>query len=447
MREWCEVKFDIPAGAQHVLRVLNAAGYEAYLVGGCVRDLLRGVEPHDWDICTSALPEQVQASFDGQRIVETGLKHGTVTIVVFGEPYEVTTYRTDGMYSDGRRPDNVQFVSSLTEDLARRDFTINALAMSIDGAVQDPFCGAGDIQTKTIRCVGNSDHRFNEDGLRIMRALRFGSVFGYSIEEETAQSIHRNKHMLSNVAVERINAELCKLLTGNGAGAVLREYVDVLCEFWPELRGMVGMKQHNPWHCFDVWNHTVMAVESAPCDISLRLTMLLHDIGKPQCFSLDESGVGHFYGHPAVSAKLADEMLRRLKFDNDTRSHVVELVENHDAELMPRGKIVRRWLNKLGEERLAQLLEVKRADNMAQRLEAVQDRLAQLDKVKRKINEVIATNQCFSLRDLAVDGRDIIAAGIKPGPEIGLVLNSLMDRVIDGEIPNEREVLLTEIVR
>lgn len=436
---------NIPAGAKKILQGLNDAGYEAYLVGGCVRDLIRGVAPHDWDICTSALPEQVEACFPEHHIIETGLKHGTVTIVDSGEPYEVTTYRTDGVYSDGRRPDKVQFVSNLTEDLSRRDFTINAIAMDAAGELQDPFSGAADIASGIVKCVGDPNKRFQEDGLRVMRALRFASVFGFSIEERTANSIHKNRNMLSCVAAERINAELGKLLVGNGVGYILRQYVDVLCEFWPELGTMVGMEQHNPWHCYDVWNHTVVTVESAQNSVVIRLAMLLHDIGKPKCFSLDDNGVGHFYGHPAISAELSANMLRRLKFDNDTSKQVVELVANHDAELMPRGKIIRRWLNKLGEERFAQLLEVKRADNLGQSQDLVQERLEQLDEIKSKADEVIAQGQCFSLRDLAVDGRDVMAAGVKPGPDVGAALNTLMDRVIDGELPNEREVLLNEI--
>ena len=445
MREWYEVQSNIPAGTHKILQTLNAAGHEAYLVGGCVRDFIRGVTPHDWDICTSALPEQVETCFPGHHIIETGLKHGTVTIVDSGEPYEVTTYRTDGVYSDGRRPDKVQFVSNLTEDLSRRDFTINAIAMDAAGGLQDPFSGVADIASGIVKCVGDPDKRFKEDGLRVMRALRFASVFGFSIEEQTAISIHKNRNMLACVAAERINVELCKLLVGNGAGDILCKYVDVLCEFWPELGAMVGMEQHNPWHCYDVWNHTVAAVGNAPNNVVLRLAMLLHDVGKPKCFSLDDNGIGHFYGHPAISAELATDMLRRLKFDNDTSKQVVELVANHDAELMPRGKTIRRWLNKLGEERFKQLLEVKRADCMGQSQELVQERLKQLDEIKSKSDEIIAQGQCFSLRDLAVDGGDVVAAGVKPGPDVGVALNTLMDRVIDGDIPNEREVLLNEI--
>lgn len=441
------MRFNISDGALHILETLNAAGYEAYLVGGCVRDLLRGVLPRDWDICTSALPMQTKACFPGCRIIETGLKHGTVTILWDGNSFEVTTYRTDGTYSDGRRPDGVQFVRDLREDLSRRDFTINAIAMDAGGALQDPFSGAEDIRRKIVRCVGEPDQRFREDGLRIMRALRFASSLGFSIREGTGESICRNKGMLSYVAAERINVELCKLLTGVEPRMVLEKYGCVLCEFWPELGGMIGKEQHNPQHCHDIWQHTIAAVESAPRERVLRLTMLLHDIGKPRRFTLDDKGAGHLYGHPAVSAKLAGQMLRRLKFDNDTRKQVVELIAHHDARLEPQSKLIRRWLNKLGEERFYQLLEVKRADYMGRRKEPAQGRLDELREIKEIADGILSERQCFALRDLAVDGRDVIKAGAEPGPAVGAVLHFLMDRVLEEELPNEREALRKEAAR
>ena len=253
------MKFEIPSGAKHILRVLTDAGYEAYLVGGCVRDLLREVEPHDWDICTSARPEETEKCFAGQCIIETGLKHGTVTVLEDGEPYEITTYRTEGPYSDSRRPDYVEFVSSLKTDLARRDFTINAIAVGLDSGLRDPFVQAG-----LIRCVGEPAHRFQEDGLRVMRVLRFAAVLGYEIEERTAQAIHENRHMLEHVAAERINVELCKLLVGEEARNILRQYPDVFCQFWPQLGPLVTLEQNNPWHCWGGWEHTIHAVEAAP---------------------------------------------------------------------------------------------------------------------------------------------------------------------------------------
>ena len=436
------MKFEIPDGARHILQTLNSAGHEAYLVGGCVRDLLRGVEPHDWDICTSALPEETKRCFAGQRVVETGLKHGTVTVLVDGEPYEITTYRTEGPYSDSRRPDYVRFVPTLKEDLTRRDFTMNAIALGLDDGLRDPFGGAKDIKAGLIRCVGGPNLRFQEDGLRVMRALRFAAVFGYEIEEQTARAVHENRAMLGRVAAERINAELCKLLVGQNVGDILRQYPDVFCQFWPQLGPLVTLEQNNPWHCWGGWEHTIHAVEAAPADVTLRLVMLLHDIGKPSCKSIDEKGIDHFYGHPAVSAKLADQMLRALKFDNRTRERVVTLVEHHDVQIPYRDRSIRKWLGRLGPEAFFQLLEVKRTDGMGQAYELVKDRLAELEKMKAKAEEIIAQDQCFTLKDLAVNGRDVIAAGITPGPEVGQMLNGLLESVVNGDIQNERDKLL-----
>lgn len=432
---------DIPGGVRHILQTLADAGFEAHLVGGCVRDLLRGVEPHDWDICTSARPEETEACFAGHRIIETGLKHGTVTVLEEGEPCEVTTYRTEGPYSDSRRPDYVEFVSSLEADLARRDFTMNAIAMDLAGNVSDPFGGREDIQAGLLRCVGEPARRFREDGLRIMRALRFGAALGCTIEAETARAIHENRHMLRHVAAERINLELCRLLEGGGVGDILRQYPDVLCEFWPELGPLITLEQNTPWHCWGGWEHTVRAVEAAPADRTLRLTMLLHDIGKPGCKSTDENGIDHFCGHPAAGAELADRMLRTLKFDNRTRERVVTLVKHHDVQLPPQDRVVRRWLNRLGPEAFFQLLEVKRADGMRQSRALVKDRLTQLDEMRVQAEAIIAQGQCFSQKDLAINGRDVIASGVAPGPEVGRVLNALFERVLSGEIPNEREAL------
>ena len=441
------MKFEIPSGAEHILQTLADAGYETYLVGGCVRDMLRGVEPHDWDICTSARPEETERCFAGERIVETGLKHGTVTVLVDGEPYEITTYRTEGPYSDSRRPDYVRFVPDLEEDLARRDFTMNAIAMDPQGDLRDPFGGAKDIGSGLIRCVGRPDRRFREDGLRVMRALRFAAVFGYAIEGRTAQAVHENRAMLDRVAAERINAELRKLLVGKGAGDVLRQYPDVFCQFWPQLGPLVALEQNDPWHCWGGWEHTIHALEAAPADVTLRLAMLLHDIGKPACRSTDEKGIDHFYGHPAVSAQLADQMLRALKFDNKTRERVALLVERHDARLRPGSQAVRRWLGRLGPEAFFQLLEVERADNMGQDLEKVRDRLDELGEIGATAERILTERQCLTRKDLAVDGRDVIAAGVGPGPEVGRILEGALEQVLNGEAPNERSALLRWIAR
>ena len=436
------MKFEIPSGAAYILRILHSAGYESWLVGGCVRDLLRGVEPHDWDICTSARPEEVERCFAGHRIIETGLKHGTVTVLEDGNPYEITTYRTEGPYSDSRRPDYVAFVSSLESDLARRDFTMNAIALGLDGSLRDPFGGVEDIKAGLIRCVGEPAHRFREDGLRIMRALRFAAVLGCEIEERTAQAVHENRRMLGHVAAERINVELCKLLVGEKAGDILRQYPDVLCQFWPQLEPLVTLEQHSPWHCWGGWEHTIRAVEAAPADGILRLTMLLHDIGKPSCKSTDEKGIDHFYGHPSAGAKLAGQMLRALKFDNKTRERVGILVEHHDVQIPCQDRSIRKWMGRLGTETFFQLLEVKRADGMGQDYELVKDRFVELEEMKAKAEEIVAQGQCLSLKDLSVNGKDVIAAGVVPGPEVGRVLNKLLERVMNGDAANQRQELL-----
>ena len=444
---WYAVNNEIPSGARRILQALTAAGHEAYLVGGCVRDLLRGVEPHDWDIGTSARPEETKACFSGQRILETGLRHGTITVLEDGEPYEITTYRVEGPYSDRRRPDFVRFVPSLEADLARRDFTMNAIAMDLDGRLQDPCGGAEDIRSRVIRCVGDADRRFQEDGLRVMRALRFAAVLGYHMEEKTARAIHKNRHMRLRVAAERINVELCKLLVGANAGEVLRQYPDILCQIWPQLGPLVLLEQKNPWHCWGGWEHTIHAVEAAPADGTLRLAMLLHDVGKPGCKSTDGSGIDHFYGHAAAGAELADQMLRTLKFDNATRERVVTLVRYHDIQIVPESRVVRRWLNRLGAETFFQLLAVKRADGMGQDHEKVKDRQMELERIQEMAEEIIVQGQCFALKDLEINGRDVIAAGAVPGPAVGRVLNCLLERVLNGEIPNEREMLLKQCRR
>ena len=403
------VDFDIPTGAEHILRSLTAAGYEAYLVGGCVRDLLRGAVPHDWDICTSARPEETAACFDGCRVLETGLKHGTVTVPADSVLYEITTYRTDGPYSDGRRPDFVDFAGRLEQDLTRRDFTMNAIALGLDGGLRDPFGGGSDIRAGLIRCVGEPARRFREDGLRIMRALRFAAVLGYGVEDRTARAIHDCRAMLDRMAAERVREELCRLLTGQNAGAVLREYPDVLCRFWPEA-------VQN-----DRWKNTLRALEAAPADLAVRLAVLLRGAGP------------------------AEPLLRKLKFDRSTIMRVVTLAEYADAPPPRDGKDVRRWLSRLGPETFFQLLEVRRAELPGPAPGQAAEPLAELDRLRAEAERLVAEGHCLVLKDLAVNGRDVIAAGAVPGPAVGRVLNRLLERVLDGELPNRREVLLERI--
>lgn len=425
-----------------IIKTLEQNGFEAYVVGGCVRDSLIGLNPNDWDICTSAKPEQTKECFQEYHIIETGMQHGTITIMIDHEPYEVTTYRIDGEYLDNRHPNEVQFVNSLKEDLARRDFTINAMAYNPKDELIDYFGGQLDLQNKVIQCVGNSDARFNEDALRIMRALRFASTYDFKIDDATKLSVHQFKSLLTNIAVERINSELCKLLCGSGVKYILTHYHDVIGVFIPEILAMAGFEQNNPHHMYNVWEHTVNAIYHASSDMIVRLTVLFHDIGKPHCYTQDEQGIGHFYGHGQISSDMSYDIMKRLKFDNDTVNQVKELVLYHDADIQPRNKHIKRWLNKIGEERLRQLIEVKIADISAQSRLEREERLLTLSKMKMCIDEVISQQQCFCLKDLAINGRDLIEIGIHQGTQIGVILYKLMDLVIEEQINNEKDELI-----
>ena len=440
-----EVLFRLPEAAAQVIGRLNAQGYEAYAVGGCVRDTLLGREPKDWDICTSAEPAEVERAFSdmpSSRIVETGLQHGTVTVVVDHVPYEVTTYRADGVYTDHRHPDSVRFVRSLKEDLARRDFTINAMAYHPEEGLKD-FCGGReDLEARVIRCVGAAEKRFDEDALRILRALRFASVYAFNIEEETDRAIRLLYETLSHVASERIWQEVQKLLCGQGVREILMGYPEVICSIFPELEASVGFLQHNPYHHFTVYEHLARSVAEVPPETVLRLTMLFHDAGKPKAFTVDERGIGHAYGHAEISVKLVASAMERMRVDNRTRDRVLVLVRDHDLPLEENEKMLRRRLAAYGEETLMQLMEVQRADALSK---GTFDR----EHVERahalrlqKLQELVAQHPCVTLRDLAVNGRDLIDHGIPAGKTVGNVLTALLDRVIAGDLPNEREALL-----
>ncbi|WP_295720232.1 HD domain-containing protein [uncultured Oscillibacter sp.] len=430
---------EIPQDVKLVMETLEAAGHEAWCVGGCVRDLRLGRTPEDWDVTTNALPEQTLALF-GDRALPTGLRHGTVTVRTSERAVEITTFRRDGNYRDHRRPERVTFTCSLEEDLSRRDFTVNAMAMDLRGVFRDPFGGAEDLKMGILRCVGEPERRFREDALRMMRGLRFAADLAFSIHPQTAAGIHRCRELLAEIAPERIQTELTRLLTGQQPAEVLRAYPDVLGVFWPEILPMVGLDQRNRHHCYDVWEHTLHALSASPPDPVVRYTMLLHDIGKPDCMRLDEDGRGHFRGHPVQSARMAEQMLRRLRFDNRTRACIVRLVEWHDRPIAATDPAVRRCLRALGEEDLRRLLAVKRADNLAQ-APAYQDRQRELDRVEAVLDRLVEENACVSLRQLAVSGRDLLALGYV-GPAVGRELNQLLDAVVDGVVPNERASLL-----
>ena len=429
----------IPEDVRSVLERLEMAGYEAWCVGGCIRDLRLGKSPEDWDVTTSARPEEISASF-GELARPTGARHGTVTVRTGVRDVEVTTFRTDGVYLDHRRPEHVFFTRSLEEDLGRRDFTINAMAMDLRGQLRDPFGGAEDLAAGVLRCVGRPDQRFQEDALRLLRGLRFLSRLGLTAAPDTDAAIHEHRTLLEAIAPERIQAELRRLLCGDDAAQVLRTYPDVVAVFWPEISPMIGFDQHNRHHCFDVWEHTLHALEVVAPDPVLRYAMVLHDIGKPACFTMDPWGNGHFRGHPAVSKALADDMLRRLRLDNATRESVLRLVEWHDRDIPRTERGVLRALRALGEQDLRRLFAVKRADNLAQAPEyrGVQ---AEIQKAEEILDQALAGGACWSLRQLAVRGGDLVSMGYQ-GRAIGQMLETLLDAVEDGTLPNEKEALL-----
>ncbi|MCI1956290.1 MAG: HD domain-containing protein [Oscillospiraceae bacterium] len=431
----------IPPQVDDILRKLTGNGQEACVVGGCVRDSLLGRKPNDWDVATSSRPEETKRIFAGTPTIETGLKHGTVTVLSGGMPVEVTTYRVDGAYSDGRHPDAVAFTGSLKEDLARRDFTINALAYRPGSGLVDLFGGRDDLAGRRIRCVGEADRRFREDGLRILRALRFASVLGFSIEQETAAAALRNRELLDRIAKERIQAEFTKLLCGKGAAKILREYREIIARFIPEIRPAFGFEQHNPHHSFDVWEHTLRCVDAVEPEPALRLAVFLHDLGKPSCYSRDADGVGHFYGHAAAGGELARKILARLRYDKKTAGTVLTLVKCHDQPLPPDERLLRRRLNKLGEKNLRLLFRVAAADTKG-KSPADRARLASLRKAEAVLETLLARNACFSLGGLAVNGGDLLKIGVPEGTEVGRTLRALLDAVMDGKCPNSKEALL-----
>ena len=428
-----------PEEVTAVLHRLEQAGHQAYMVGGCVRDRLRGVAPDDYDLTTSARPEEVMALFPGWCI-PTGLQHGTVTVRQGEKSFEVTTFRSDGAYTDSRHPDAVYFSDTLAEDLKRRDFTVNAMAMDVRGELTDLFGGQEDLRAGVLRCVGDPATRFGEDALRMMRAVRFASVLGFRIEGATAQAIREHCGLLRNIAVERLQVEMTKLLCGKDAGKVLMAWPEVFGVFIPEILPCVGLDQRNPHHIYDVWGHIAHSVDAVPAVPVLRWAMLLHDIGKPECFTVDEAGVGHFHGHAAVSTRMAGEILRRLRFDNHSLKRTQMLVEWHDRDIPRTEKSVARALRLLGEEALRQVILVKRADNLAQS-PRFRDGQKEIDRGEAILEELLAKEQCFSLRQLAVNGRDLMALGLR-GRAVGQMLESLLDEVVDGQLPNDRQALL-----
>ncbi len=430
----------IPDYVEVLINTLEKNGFEAFIVGGCVRDLLLSKTPFDYDIATNALPEQMLECLNEFKCIPTGLKHGTITVLSSGRSVEITTYRSDGEYLDHRRPQSVNFSADLNMDLARRDFTINAMAYSRKTGIIDPFGGRNDLERQLICCVGNPQKRFDEDALRILRGLRFASTLGFGFEKETFKALLNSKELLREISAERISAELIKLLCGENVKKVLMECSEIIEVVIPEIKPCIGFLQHSKYHKYDVWEHICTCVEKAKKDPIIRLTMLLHDIGKPDCFFM-ENGEGHFYGHEKTSAEKAQKILKRLKFDTDTLERVVLLIRSHCFNPSDNEKQIKRMLSRLGEEAFFQLLDVARADNSAKN-DFCMDILKTISLCEAKAKEIIEKNECFSLKTLAVNGNDLLQMGFK-GKEIGKKLDFLLQGVIDGRFENKKDSLLT----
>lgn len=439
-----EIQIQLPDACRTILSRLTDAGHRAYAVGGCVRDSLLGRAPHDWDIATDARPAETQAVFRDFPVIETGIRHGTVTVLLDGEPYEITTFRVDGRYSDGRRPDSVSFAATIEEDLARRDFTVNAMAYSETEGLVDPFGGRQDLRDGLLRCVGDPETRFSEDALRLFRAVRFAAELGFSLEPETRRALDRLHGSISRVAKERIFTELKKLLTAPHAADALRICPALLFSAVPELAVLRDVPQHSRYHIYDVFEHTLHALDAAPPDETVRLAVLLHDTGKGPCRTTGADGYDHFYGHPVKSAEIARRALQSLRCDNRTQRAVVRLVELHDLHFPMRPVKFRRLLTALGFPLFYRLLDVARADSAAHAPEFIAPRLQALDEAETEARRLEAAGFCRTVRQLRINGDDLIACGLR-GPEIGETLDGLLRSVIDGQLENDRSALLCRV--
>ena len=439
-----DVKIKMPGKVNKIIGVLQEAGFEAYAVGGCIRDSLLGRTPNDWDITTSAKPMEVKALFS--HTIDTGIQHGTVTILLDREGFEVTTYRIDGEYEDGRHPKEVSFTGSLEEDLKRRDFTINALAYNETAGLIDIFEGQKDLKDGIIRCVGNAEERFTEDALRMLRAIRFSAQLGYRIEENTLAAIHKLAGNLEKISAERIQTELLKLMVSPHPDYLRTAYeCGVTKVFFPEFDLAMETPQNHPHHCYNVGEHILHSLIEVPADKVLRLTMLLHDIAKPQCLTVDEKGITHFHGHEEMGAEMSRVILRRLRMDNDTTDKVCRLVRFHDYGngVAPDRRIVRRAVNKIGEDLFDDFILVKKADLLAQSIYLREEKLSNLAEWDACYREIREAEECVSLRTLAVNGRDLIAAGLQPGRELGNILKQLLDEVLETPEKNEKDYLVS----
>lgn len=436
------MKINIPDDVELIIDRVQKNGFECYIVGGCVRDSILGLNPKDWDLTTNALPQEIINIFSDYTCLESGLKHGTITIVINKKPYEITTYRCDGEYLDNRHPDNVIFTKSIKDDLARRDFTVNAMAYNREKGIVDCFDGQNDLKFKAIRCVGEPQKRFEEDSLRILRGLRFASVYNFTIEANTSNAIIKNKQLLKNISEERISCELLQLICGENAGYILRRYKEVFAVIIPQIEVMFDFDQNTPHHNKTLWKHVVSSINHIEQDPVLRMTMLLHDIGKPQTLSTDKKGVSHFYGHQMLSAEMAHTILKNLKLSNEFIDNVVTLIKYHDERFNGNPKHIKRVMSKIGEVQFFRLLKVQRADMLAQSFYKREEKVLSLVSTEKAFNEILDNQECFSLKNLAINGKDIIHLGVTNGKKIGETLQTLLDLVIDNQIENNREILL-----
>ena len=434
----------LPEDVKAILHTLQEAGYEAYAVGGCIRDSLLGRRPDDWDITTSAKPQETKALFG--RTIDTGIQHGTVTVMRHGRGYEVTTYRVDGEYEDGRHPKEVTFTASLKEDLKRRDFTVNAMAYNEKDGLVDLFGGRQDLEQKIIRCVGEANERFEEDALRIMRAVRFSAQLGFSIEERTKEAIRGHAERLRQVSAERIQVELTKLvISPNPDFLRIAWETGITAVVLPEFDRLMEQPQNNPHHCFSVGEHTLHAMQAVRPDKCLRLAMLLHDVAKPLCLTTDAEGIDHFHGHAQKGERMAAQILKRLRYDNHTTELVSRLVKWHDVAIAPEKKAVRRAASRMGKELFPLILEVKAADLAAQSDYQRAEKQEWLEQLRSLYEEIEREGDCLTIKDLAVNGRDLIQAGITPGPQLGLALQQLLEIVLEDPEKNTREYLLSSL--
>lgn len=432
----------LPEEVKVILHTLQGAGCEAYAVGGCIRDSLLGRTPDDWDITTSARPEETKALFG--KTIDTGIQHGTVTVMRHGRGYEVTTYRVDGEYEDGRHPKEVTFTASLEEDLKRRDFTVNAMAYNEEDGLVDLFGGRQDLERKIIRCVGEANERFEEDALRIMRAVRFSAQLGFTIEERTKEAIRGHADRLRQVSAERIQVELTKLVTSPNPDFLRIAWeTGITAVVLPEFDRLMEQPQNNPHHCFSVGEHTLHAMRAVRPDKCLRLAMLLHDVAKPLCLTTDKAGIDHFHGHAQKGERIAAQILKRLRYDNHTTELVSRLVKWHDAAIEPEKKAVRRAASRMGKDLFPLILEVKAADLAAQSDYRRAEKQEWLEQLRGLYEEIEREGDCLTIKDLAVNGRDLMRAGMEPGPQLGRTLQGLLEIVLEDPEKNTKEYLLS----